>query len=199
VYKELHGADTLPFYAGEFGAILDEVELFVTGERKAIDSSRMLATVLFTDIVGSTSMASEMGDDRWLDLVSAHNDIVADNLDRHRGVAIKSTGDGVLATFDGPQRAILSALTLKEELSRIGVHIRAGLHTGEVEMRDQDVGGLAVNIASRVMDFAESGGVVVSRTVKDLVTGSQLEFQSCGSSRLKGVPGEWDLFEVKST
>lgn len=198
VFKELDGADTLPFYAGEFGAVLDEVELFVTGERKAIDSSRMLATVLFTDIVGSTSMASEMGDDRWLDLVSAHDDIVADNLERHRGVAVKSTGDGILATFDGPQRAILSALALKEELSRIGVRIRAGLHTGEVEIRDHDVGGLAVNIASRVMDFAETGGVVVSRTVKDLVTGSQLEFQSCGSSRLKGVPGEWDLFEVVS-
>jgi class 3 adenylate cyclase/pimeloyl-ACP methyl ester carboxylesterase len=195
-YREIDGADTLPFYAGDFGPILDEIEEFVTGERANVDTKRMLATVLFTDIVGSTSMAAELGDDRWLDLVATHDDIVGANLQRHRGVAIKSTGDGVLATFDGPHRAIQCALSVKEELAGIGVPIRAGLHTGEIEMRDDDVVGLAVNIASRVMGVAESGGVVVSRTVKDLVAGSQLEFRDCGSHELRGVPGDWDLYEV---
>ncbi len=196
VYRELDGADTLPFYAGDFGPVLDEIEEFVTGERATVDITRMLATVLFTDIVGSTSMAAELGDNRWLDLMAAHDDIVAANLQRHRGVAIKSTGDGVLATFDGPHRAIQCALSLKDELAGIAVPIRAGLHTGEIEMRDRDVVGLAVNIASRVMDVAESGGVLVSRTVRDLVAGSELDFRTCGSYQLKGVPGEWDLYEV---
>ncbi|MGC2239627.1 MAG: adenylate/guanylate cyclase domain-containing protein [Acidimicrobiia bacterium] len=109
IYRELDGADTFPFYAGDFGPVLDEIEEFVTGERTSVDANRMLATVLFTDIVGSTSMASQLGDDRWLDLVSTHDRIVADNLQRHRGVAIKTTGDGVLATFDGPHRAIRCA------------------------------------------------------------------------------------------
>lgn len=197
IYKELDGADTLPFYAGNFGPILDEIELFLTGERKRVDSNRMLATVLFTDIVGSTAIASEMGDDRWLDLRSAHDRIAEDNVERYRGAPIKATGDGLLATFDGPQRGILCALSMKEELGEIGVPIRAGLHTGEVEMRDDELGGLAVNIASRVMDSAEMGGIMVSRTVKDLVVGSNLQFTGCGSHHLKGVDGEWDLFEVR--
>lgn len=195
-YKELEGTDTLPFYAGEFGPILDEIEVFVTGERSIVDINRMLSTVLFTDIVGSTAIASEIGDDRWLDLRSAHDEIVADNLKRYRGTAVKTTGDGVLATFDGPQRAVLCALSMKEDLAEIGVSIRAGLHTGEVEIRDNELGGLAVNIASRVMGAAEAGGVMVSRTVKDLVVGSKLEFFSCGAHELKGVEGEWDLYEV---
>ncbi|MGD2044482.1 MAG: adenylate/guanylate cyclase domain-containing protein [Acidimicrobiia bacterium] len=195
-YRELDGTDTLPFYAGDFGPVLDEIEVFVTGERNVVDSNRMLATVLFTDIVGSTAIASEIGDDRWLDLRSAHDEIVADNLERYRGTAVKTTGDGVLATFDGPQRAVLCALSMKEELAAIGVSIRAGLHTGEVEIRDNELGGLAVNIASRVMGAAEAGGVMVSRTVKDLVVGSKLEFVSCGVHELKGVEGDWDLYEV---
>lgn len=195
-FRELEGTDTLPFYAGDFDPILSEIELFITGESKPVDSNRMLSTVLFTDIVGSTAMASELGDDRWLDLRTAHDDILADNLERHRGVAVKSTGDGILATFDGPQRGILAALSMKRELLAIGVPIRAGLHTGEIEFRNGEVGGLAVNIASRVMETAETGGVLVSRTVKDLVVGSSLELVECGRFGLKGIDGKWDLFEV---
>ncbi len=195
-YVEMTGADTLPFYAGDFGPILDEIQEFLTGDRQQIDSDRMLATVLFTDIVGSTAMAADVGEDRWLDLLAAHKDTVTSIVEQHRGRLIKSTGDGILAIFDGPQRAILCAIELLEGLQNMGVPIRAGLHTGEVELRDGDVAGLAVHIASRVMDVAESGGIMVSRTVKDLVAGSALEFEACGRFELKGVPDEWDLFEV---
>ena len=197
IYKELDGADTLSVLCGATSPrFLDEIEEFVTGERKTVDTNRMLATVLFTDIVGSTELASEMGDDRWLDLRSHHDRVVAENLDRYRGRLVKFTGDGVLATFDGPQRAIMSALAITQEMAAIGVPIRAGLHTGEVEFRDDDLGGIAVNTASRVMDQAETGGVMVSRTVRDLVAGSPLGFDSCGLFDLKGVPGSWELFEV---
>lgn len=195
-YVELDGADTLPFYAGDFGPVLDEVELFVTGERNVVDSDRMLATVLFTDIVGSTAMASSLGDERWLDLRSTHDEILLNLVEHHRGRSLKTTGDGILATFDGPQRGILCALAMMDELSEIGVPIRAGLHTGEVELRDDELGGLAVNIASRVMETADTGGVIVSRTVKDLVVGSPLQFDERGQFELKGVHGEWDLYEV---
>ena len=194
--RVLDGTDTLPFHAGEFGPVLDEVEEFVTGERGTVSTDRMLATVMFTDIVGSTELAANLGDDRWLDLRSEHDRIVRHNLDRHRGVQVKMTGDGALATFDGPQRAVLCALSMKDDLAGVGVNVRAGLHAGEVEMREGEIGGLAVHIASRVMDVAESGGILVSSTVKDLVFGSPLEFQTCGAYELKGVPGEWNLFEV---
>jgi class 3 adenylate cyclase len=197
-FRIVEGADTIPFHAGDFGPTLDEVEEFLTGERTSVDSNRMLATVLFTDIVGSTSLASQMGDDRWLDLRSEHDRIVHANLERHRGTAVKMTGDGALATFDGPQRGVLCALSMKNELDTIGLPIRAGLHTGEVEVRDGELGGIAVHIASRVMDAAESGGVMVSSTVKDLVFGSPLLFDSCGEFELKGVPGSWDLFEAQA-
>ena len=196
-YLEVEGADTFPFYAGDFSPILDEVEEFITGERNVVDASRMLATVLFTDIVGSTAIASRLGDDRWLDLRSAHDETVSRTVDRHRGRLVKTTGDGVLATFDGPLRAILAALSMKQELGDIGLNIRAGLHTGEVEVRDDELGGLAVNIASRVMDTAESGGILASGTVKDLVVGSALEFDACGQFELKGVPGDWRIYEVR--
>ena len=196
VLKLLEGADTLPFYAGDFNPILDEIEEFVTGERQKVDSNRMLATVMFTDIVGSTAMAAELGDDRWLDLRSHHDRVVQSNLVRFRGRQVKFTGDGVLATFDGPHRAILCALAIQEEMEAVGIDIRAGLHTGEVEHRNGDLGGIAVNIASRVMDKAEAGGVMTSRTVHDLVAGSAVEFKPCGTFELKGVPGSWELFEV---
>lgn len=194
--RVLEGTDTLPFHAGEFGPVLDEVEEFVTGERGSVSTNRMLATVLFTDIVRSTELASSIGNDRWLDLRSEHDRIVRDNLERHRGIEVKMTGDGVLATFDGPQRAILCAVSIEDELAGIGVAIRAGLHVGEIETRGGDIGGLAVNIASRVMDVAESGGILVSSTVKDLVYSSPLGFDACGTFQLKGVPGDWSLYEV---
>lgn len=195
-FKAMDGADTIPFYAGDFNSILDEVEEFLTGARESVDASRVLATVLFTDIVGSTALAAKLGDDRWLDLLSSHDAIVEANLLRFRGRLVEGTGDGVLAVFDGPHRAILCALSIRDDLSAVGLDIRAGLHTGEVERRGSDLAGIAVHIASRVMDVAEGGGVLVSRTVKDLVTGSTLGFRSCGPYALKGIPGEWELYEV---
>ena len=197
-FEIVEGADTLPFHAGDFDPILDLVEEFVTGGTQVHESNRVLATVLFTDIVGSTATASDMGDRRWLDLLADHDHIVRRNLGRFRGEEVKMTGDGALATFDGPQRAILCALAIRRDLAELGLPIRAGIHTGEIERRDEDLGGLAVHIASRVMETAESGGVIVSGTVKDLVVGSPIEFGACGDFSLKGVPGSWSLFEVRS-
>jgi len=192
----LDGTDTIPFHAGNFGPVLDEVEKFVTGGQRTVESSRTLSTVMFTDIVGSTAIASRIGDERWLDLRSDHNRVVRENLSRFGGREIAMTGDGFLATFDSPQGAVLCALSVKSELAGLGIEIRAGIHTGEVEHRGSELGGVAVHIASRVMDTAEKGGVMVSGTVKDLVIGSPLEFTSCGVFDLKGVPGEWRLFEA---
>lgn len=192
----VEGADTLPFHAGDFGPTLDHVEEFLTGKRRHVSPNRMLATVMFTDIVGSTEIASETGDERWLDLRDNHDRIVRDSLERFRGDLVALTGDGCVATFDGPQRAILCAITLREELRNIGVSIRSGIHTGEIEVRDGAVGGIGVHIASRVMGVAETGGILTSRTVKDLVVGSQLDFAACGEHELKGVPGSWALYEV---
>lgn len=196
VYRELKGTDTNPFYAGEFGPVLDEIEEFLTGEPANVDPNRMLATVLFTDIVGSTAIATDIGDDRWLDLRASHDEIARATVERHRGVPVKTTGDGLVATFDGPQRGVVCAISLRGELASIGLSIRAGLHAGEIEVREGDIGGVAVNIASRVMGVAESGGVLVSRTVKDLVVGSHLLFNDCGQFQLKGVPGDWNLYEA---
>lgn len=189
------GADTIPFHS-EFGQTLDLVEEFLTGQREVAPSNRMLSTVLFTDIVGSTALAAQLGDERWLDLRADHDRMVRENLGRFRGVEVAMTGDGAVATFDGPQRAIMSAITLKEDLETIGVPIRAGIHTGEIEVRDGDVGGIGVHIASRVMGAAENGGIMVSSTVKDLVVGSEVQFGDCGAHELKGVPGTWNLYEV---
>lgn len=193
----VEGADTLPFHAGDFDPTLDLVEEFVTGKPRFRESNRVLATVMFTDIVGSTARAAAMGDEKWLDLLEDHHRIVRRNLERFRGEEVKMTGDGTLATFDGPQRAILGAAAIKRDLAEIGLSIRAGLHTGEIERRDGELGGLAVHIASRVMEVAESGGIVVSGTVKDLVVGSSIEFAACGEFDLKGVPGSWGLYEVR--
>jgi class 3 adenylate cyclase len=192
----VEGADTWPFHAGDFTSTLDAVEEFLLGDRVHVQAQRMLATVMFTDIVGSTALASELGDERWLDLRAAHDRVVHDSIARFRGNEIAMTGDGCLATFDGPQRAILCAMAIREELGKIGLPIRAGIHTGEIETRGGDIGGIAVHIASRVMDAAESGGVMVSSTVKDLVVGSPLGFESCGAFEMKGVPGSWNLFEA---
>ena len=194
----VEGGDTLPFHAGDVEPTLDLVEEFVTGRSGVRDSNRALATVMFTDIVGSTARAAELGDEKWLDLLGDHDRIIRRNLDRFRGEEAKMTGDGAVATFDGPQRAVLCALAIRDDLAEIGVAMRSGIHTGEIEWRNGELGGLAVHIASRVMDVAETGGIVVSGTVKDLVVGSPIEFRTCGSFELKGVPGAWNLFEVQS-
>jgi class 3 adenylate cyclase len=191
------GADTLPFHAGDFGPTLDQVEDFLTGKRESTRVDRVLATVLYTDIVGSTALASSMGDQRWLDLLGEHNRLVRSQLERFRGREVKMTGDGCVALFDGPARAVACAAAIVEHVSAIGLTIRAGIHTGEVELRDDDIGGLGVHIASRVMNEAETGGVMVSGTVKDLVVGSGIEFLPRGAFNLRGVPGEWQLLELK--
>jgi class 3 adenylate cyclase len=197
--RVVEGADTLPFHAGDFGPTLDQVEEFLTGRRKSSRADRVLATVLFTDIVGSTALASSLGDVRWLDLLEEHNRIVRSQLERFRGREIKMTGDGCVAIFDGPARAVACAMGIVEQVSAIGLALRAGIHTGEVELRSGDIGGVGVHIASRVMNQAETGGILVSATVKDLVVGSGMEFIPFGSFDLKGVPGSWQLYQPKVT
>ncbi len=197
-FRIVEGADTIPFHAGNFNPTLDLVSEFLTGQREEAQTNRMLSTVLFTDIVGSTALAVELGDEKWLDLRSDHDRIVRENLRRFRGSEVTMTGDGTVATFDGPQRAVMCATLLLNELESIGLRIRAGVHTGEIEIRDGDVGGIGVHIASRVMGIAETGGILVSSTVKDLVVGSDLVFEGCGTFELKGVPGMWNLYQVQT-
>lgn len=192
----LSGADVSPFFAGDQTEVLDEIEQFLTGSRKTFEADRMLSTVLFTDIVGSTALASELGDQRWLDLRNEHDRLIREELERFNGREIQMTGDGTVATFDGPQRAVQCAMAIRQAVNPLDINVRAGVHTGEIELRNGEVGGIAVHIASRVMSAAELGGVMVSRTVKDLVIGSNLEFIGCGTFDLKGVPEPWELFEV---
>jgi class 3 adenylate cyclase len=178
----------------------DEIREFLTGARgEAADDDRMLATVLFTDIVDSTHRASDMGDRAWRSLLDAHDGIVRTQLSRFRGREVKTIGDGFLATFDGPQRAIRCAIAVRESVRPLGIEIRAGLHTGECEMRGDDVGGIAVHIGARVVAEAGASEVLVSSTVKDLVVGSGIAFEDRGSKTLKGVPDEWRLFAVAAT
>lgn len=174
------------------------MEEFLTGKHDVAREDRILATVLFTDIIGSTALAASMGDQRWLDLLSEHDRIVRAQLGRFRGSEIKMTGDGCVATFDGPARAIACAAALKVQLSSIGLEVRAGIHTGEVEMRGGELGGIGVYIAARVMAHAQDGGILVSGTVKDLVVGSGIGFTACGTVELKGVPSDWSLYELDS-
>jgi class 3 adenylate cyclase len=193
-YLELPGADSLIF-AGEVDPVVDALEEFVTGSRRSRSTSnRVLATVLFTDIVDSTRRAAEAGDHRWGGLLDDHRRLVRRELARHGGVEVKTMGDGFLARFDGPARAVRSALAISEGSRAAGLDIRAGLHTGEVAMGGGDVTGIAVHIAARVMAHAGPCEVVVSRTVVDLVAGSQLEFEPRGTHELKGVPGDWQLY-----
>jgi class 3 adenylate cyclase len=157
----------------------------------------VLATVLFTDIAGSTARAVEMGDHAWKRLLDAHDVVVRRELDRYRGREVKTTGDGVLATFDGPARAIACAVAVRDTVRTLGIDIRSGLHAGEIELRGDDVGGVAVHIAARVNALAEPGEVLVSRTVKDLVAGSGTRFRDRGVHALKGIPEEWQLYAVE--
>ncbi len=194
-YVELPGMDHI-WFVGDADAILNEVQEFLTGVRPAPEPDRVLATVLFTDIVGSTERAAELGDRRWHDLLDGYYGRARRELDRFRGREIKTTGDGFLATFDGPARGIRCACAVSESVGQLGIAIRAGLHTGECETMGEDIGGIAVHIGARVTSEAAGGEVLVSSTVKDLVAGSGLEFEDRGSHRLKGVPDEWRLFAV---
>ena len=195
-YLELAGQDHFP-WVGDTNAVVDEVEEFLTGVRRAAEPDRVLATVLFTDIVGSTERARALGDHAWHQLLDVHDAMVRTHLERYRGREVKATGDGFLATFDGPARAIRCATELTDALRSSGVEIRAGLHTGEVEVRGDDVGGIAVHTAARVQAEARPGEVLVSRTVTDLVAGSGISFVDRGSHVLKGLAGEWQLFAVQ--
>ena len=194
-YVELEGTDSL-FSVGDSDAILGEIAEFLTGVRHQREPDRVLATVMFTDIVGSTERAAKLGDASWRSLLQRHDELIRREVDRHRGRWVKSTGDGVLATFDGPARAIRAATSIGEALGRLGMEIRSGLHTGEVEVIGEDVGGLAVHIGARVMGQAGPGEVLVSSTVKDLVVGSGIDFEHRGAHELRGIPGEWSLFSV---
>ena len=181
---------------GDAEAIADEVQSFLTGAQPVPEPDRVLATILFTDIVGSTERAAALGDRRWRSLLDEHHEIVRHELGRHRGNEVKTMGDGFLASFDGPARAVRAACAIRDGLSRLGIDIRAGLHTGEVEVMGPDLGGIAVHIGQRVSGLAGPGEVLVSSTVKDLVAGSGITFEDRGMHALKGVPDEWRVFAV---
>ncbi len=194
---ELEGTDHL-FFTGDADAIVDEIQEFLTGVRPQPPVERVLATVLFTDIVGSTQRAAELGDEPWLELLHSHDALVRRQLERFQGREVNTMGDGFVATFDGPARAIRCATAIRDAVRALGLEVRAGLHTGEVELSDGDVAGIAVHLAARVAAAAEAGEVLVSRTVVDLVAGSGLTFARRGEHTLKGVPGEWELFAVEA-
>jgi class 3 adenylate cyclase len=194
-FVELPGAD-FGLELGDVDPVVDEIQEFLTGTRAAVDTDRVLATILFTDIVGSTERSAELGDQRWRDVLDAHDRLAERQLARYRGTLVKATGDGLLATFDGPARAIRCALALRDGLRSLGVEVRGGVHCGEIERRGSDVSGLAVHIAARVQTEARPGEVLVTRTLKDLVAGAQIAFVDRGPHALKGVPNEWQLFAV---
>jgi class 3 adenylate cyclase len=175
---------------------MDLVEEFLTGRRPRHEPERVLATVLFTDIVGSTGHAARIGDRAWRQLLDRHDAVVRDRLGHFRGREVKTVGDGFLATFDGPARAVRCASEVVDGVAALGLQVRCGLHTGECEMTDDDVSGLAVHIGARVAALASAGEVLVSSTVKDLVTGSELSFDDRGPRQLRGVPGEWRLYAL---
>jgi len=193
---ELAGVDHVP-WGCDADAILDEIEEFLTGVRRGRDLDRVLATVLFTDIVAATEKAASLGDRRWRDLLDNHHALVRRELARYRGREIDTAGDSFLATFDGPARAVRCACAISEGVRSLGIEVRAGLHTGECEVMGEKLGGISVHIGARVAALANPGEVLVSSTVKDLVAGSGLSFRERGSEQLKGVPGEWRLFAVE--
>jgi len=194
-YLEFEGEDHFP-WVGESEAPLAAIEEFLTGVRPAPVAQRVLATVLFTDIVDSTRLATELGDARWRELLERHQQLTREQLERYGGREIKTTGDGFLATFDGPTRAAECARAIAGAMPALGVAVRAGLHTGEVELIGDDVGGIAVHVAARVSALADGGEVLASRTVRDLAAGSGVEFAPAGRHELKGVPDEWELYRV---
>ncbi len=188
-----------PLWIGEEDLVADEIQHFLTGVRRPVVSDRVLATVLFTDIVGSTERAAQLGDSRWRSLLERHDNLVRDEVHRHRGRFVKSLGDGALAVFDGPSRAISTATAIRDRVGDLDLEIRAGLHTGECELlADDDVGGLAVHIGARVSGLAAPGEVLVSSTVRDLIVGSGQTLTDRGEHDLKGVPGSWRVFAVEA-
>jgi class 3 adenylate cyclase len=197
-YVELEGEDHL-FFVGDADALLDETELFLTGERRGHRSDRVVTTILFADLVDSTALAARLGDRRWRELLEAFQTEVRRQIDQGGGRLVSFSGDGVLATFEGPARAIRVAQAIRDALARLDLAARMGVHTGEVELLgDGDVGGIGVHLAARIMALARSGEVLVSSTVRDLVVGSGIEFVPRGTHALKGVPGEWLVLEVVS-
>ena len=184
------------FWSGDAESLLGDIEEFITGHREGATNSleRVLATVLFTYIVDSTRRAAELGDQKWRQLLDAHDQLAKQMVERHRGILVKTTGDGVLATFDGPGRGVRCALAFGSAAGQMDIPLRAGLHTGEIELRGQDIGGISVHAAARVMAQSQPGEVLVSRVVTDLVSGAGLKFAERGSYELKGFPGRWDLF-----
>jgi class 3 adenylate cyclase len=196
-YIELPGKEHWP-WSGDQETILDEIEEFLTGVRPAAETDRVLATVLFTDVVASTQHAAQLGDRKWTTLLDQHDAAVLRELERHRGRKVNPTGDGLLATFDGPARAVRCAKAICSVVRTLGIEARAGLHTGEIELRGDDIGGIAVHIGQRVSALARPGEVLVSRTVTDLVAGSGLEFDDRGEHELKGVPGRFQLYAVRA-
>lgn len=193
---ELPGIDHLPWVGDDPLRIIDEVEQFLTGAKSAVRTDQVLATVLFTDIVDSTARAGAMGDQRWRNLLQAHNDAVRIELSKFGGTEVKTTGDGFLATFDAPARAIRCAAGIVEAVRPLELEVRAGLHTGEIQLVDGDVEGIAVHIASRVAAIANANEVIVSRTVKDLIAGSGITLEDYGTHTLKGVSDDWQLFRA---
>jgi class 3 adenylate cyclase/pimeloyl-ACP methyl ester carboxylesterase len=195
-YVELPGRNMYHFVEPNWRASFQEIAEFLTGQQADVADDRVLATVLFTDIVDSTRRAAEMGDRDWHALLDAHDAVVRAQLARFRGREVNTSGDGFLAMFDGPQRAIRCAMAIRDAVQALGIQVRAGLHTGECEVRGDDIGGIGVHIGARVSALAGPNDVLVSSTLRDLVIGSGLEFEERGAYELKGVPGEWRLFAV---
>jgi class 3 adenylate cyclase len=194
-YVEFDGEDSV-WFAGDTDRVIDEIESFLTGERPVRPSNSVLSTVLFTDIVGSTERAAQVGDDAWATTLAAHDSLVERHVVAARGTVVKFTGDGALATFDGPARAIDCATAIRDAVEDLGVQIRAGLHTGEIEMADCDIHGIAVHVAARIMGLAGPGEVLVSGVMPPLVLGSRIAFEDRGSHELKGVPDSWPVYAV---
>ncbi len=195
-YVELQGIDHLA-WVGDVGSLVGEIQEFLTGVRQRYDTDRVLATVMFTDVVGSTEHAAALGDRAWRDLLESYHACVRQELNRFRGREVDTTGDGFLASFDGPARGVRCACAIRDAVKTLGINIRAGLHTGECEVMGEKIGGIAVHLGARVAAKARSGEVLVSNTVKDLVAGSGLRFTDRGVHTLKGIPGEWRLFSAE--
>jgi class 3 adenylate cyclase len=198
-YVEFPGRNIYLFVEPGARRCVEEISEFLTGTRAPEHDDRVLATVLFTDIIESTNRAAELGDHQWRALLDAHDAVVRAQLTRYRGREVGTAGDSFLASFDGPQRAIRCAIAIRDAVKPLGIEVRAGLHTGECEVRGDNLGGIAVHIGARVSSLAGPSEILISGTLRDLVFGSGLEFDERGTHRLKGVPGEWRLFAVAGT